>query len=58
MSKYREVSANMNFVEREKATEKFWTDNKIFEKSIQSREGAPAYTFYDGPYRPPGDPGL
>ncbi len=58
MSKYREVSANMNFVEREKATEKFWTDNKIFEKSIQSREGAPAYTFYDGPPTANGKPHI
>ena len=37
MSKYREVSANMNFVEREKATEQFWKDNDIFKKSMENR---------------------
>ena len=28
---YNKVETNLNFVEREKATEKFWKDNKIFE---------------------------
>ena len=31
---YEKVSADMNFVEREKKVEKFWEDNQIFEKSI------------------------
>ena len=34
---YDKVSANLNFIEREKAVEKFWEDNQIFEKSIDSR---------------------
>ena len=34
MSKYREVSTNLNFVEREKETEQFWRENHIFEKSM------------------------
>ena len=37
MSKYREVSANMNFVEREKAVEQFWSEHNIFEKSVETR---------------------
>ncbi len=41
MSKYREVSANMNFVEREKETERFWSENRIFEKSVEQREARP-----------------
>ena len=28
---------------------KFWKDNNIFEESIQMREGAPYFSFYDGP---------
>ena len=36
---YNKVETNMNFVEREKATEKFWADNQIFEKSMKDREG-------------------
>lgn len=58
MSKYREVSANLNFVEREKATEQFWTENKIFEKSVEVRQGAPSYTFYDGPPTANGKPHI
>ena len=31
---YEKVSSNLNFVEREKKTEKFWEDHDIFRKSI------------------------
>ena len=31
---YDKVPTNLNFVEREKQTEKFWKDNDIFKKSI------------------------
>ncbi len=58
MSKYREVPTNMNFVEREKETVKFWTDNKIFEKSVEERAGCPAYVFYDGPPTANGKPHI
>ena len=46
---YNKVSPNLDFVEREKKTEKFWKDNDIFEKSMESRKQGPTYTFYDGP---------
>ena len=55
---YNKVSTNLNFVEREKATEQFWKDNKIFEKSIKIRENAPSYTFYDGPPTANGKPHI
>ena len=29
---YKKVSTDLNFVDREKATEKFWAENDIFEK--------------------------
>ena len=32
---YNKVSPNLDFVEREKKTEKFWKDNDIFEKSME-----------------------
>ena len=35
---YKKVSTNLNFVEREKQTEKFWKDNDIFKKSMDSRK--------------------
>ena len=34
MSLYEKVPASVNFVEREKQTEKFWHDNDIFRKII------------------------
>jgi len=30
---YKKVSTDLNFVDREKAVEKFWKENHIFEKS-------------------------
>ena len=55
---YKKVDTNLNFVEREKQTEKFWKDNQIFEKSLVEREGAPRYTFYDGPPTANGKPHI
>ncbi len=55
---YEKVPANLNFVEREKKIEQFWRDNKIFEKSIEAREGCPDYTFYDGPPTANGKPHI
>ena len=55
---YKKVNPDMNFVEREKQTEKFWRENHIFEKSIKLREGCPSYTFYDGPPTANGKPHI
>ena len=55
---YRPVTPDMNFVEREKATEQFWQENKIFEKSVEGRKGCPTYTFYDGPPTANGRPHI
>lgn len=55
---YDKVSANLNFVEREKAVEKFWEENRIFEKSIDSRRNGETYTFYDGPPTANGKPHI
>ncbi|MCR4605576.1 MAG: isoleucine--tRNA ligase [Eubacterium sp.] len=55
---YRKVTTDMNFVEREKEVEKFWRDNDIFKKSIELRENAPTYMFYDGPPTANGKPHI
>ena len=55
---YNKVDTNLNFVEREKKTEQFWKENQIFEKSLKEREGAPRYTFYDGPPTANGKPHI
>ena len=55
---YEKVSSNLNFVDREKAVLEFWKENKIFEKSIETRKGCPTYTFYDGPPTANGKPHI
>ena len=55
---YNKVPANMNFVEREKNIEKFWEDEQIFKKSIDSRKQGSTYTFYDGPPTANGKPHI
>ena len=58
MEIYEKVSTNLNFVEREKETRKFWEENEIFEKSIDIREKGEYYTFYDGPPTANGKPHI
>ena len=55
---YQKVSTDLNFVDREKNIEKFWTENDIFQKSMKIREGCPTYTFYDGPPTANGKPHI
>ncbi|MDO4939062.1 MAG: isoleucine--tRNA ligase [Lachnospiraceae bacterium] len=55
---YKKVPTDLNFVEREKEIEKFWEDNKIFEKSIEERKDCPTYMFYDGPPTANGKPHI
>ena len=55
---YQKVSTNLNFVEREKETEKFWKENHIFEKSMEQRKQGETYTFYDGPPTANGKPQI
>ena len=55
---YKKVSTDLNFVDREKAVEKFWRDQSIFEKSIENRKEGETYTFYDGPPTANGKPHI
>lgn len=55
---YEPISPNVNFVEQEKKIEKFWQDNKIFEKSISLRKEGTPYVFYDGPPTANGKPHI
>jgi len=55
---YQKVDTNMNFVEREKKVEQFWKDERIFEKSMELKEGCPSYVFYDGPPTANGKPHI
>ena len=55
---YDKVSNNLNFVEREKETVKFWQENDVFKKSIDNRKCGKTYTFYDGPPTANGKPHI
>ena len=55
---YQKVSTDMNFVARELETLAFWKKNKVFEKSVALRKGAPTYTFFDGPPTANGKPHI
>ncbi len=55
---YKKVSTNMNFVDRERETLKFWQENRIFEKQLAESKGRPGFTFYDGPPTANGKPHI
>src|SRR6202042_3093553 len=47
-----------DFVGLESEIARFWDDERIFERSMSNRVGAPAFTFYEGPPTANGRPGL
>ena len=55
---YKKVNPDLNFVEREENTAKFWKENDIFNKSVKQNEGHPIYMFYDGPPTANGKPHI
>jgi len=36
----------------------YWKEHKVFEQSVTNREGAPTFTFYEGPPSANGTPGI
>lgn len=46
---YPTVSAQPHFPEIEKASLDYWKENKTFARSLEIRQGAEEYVFYDGP---------
>ncbi len=58
MAIYEKVSTDLGFVEREKATRRFWEENKVFERSIDERKDGEYYTFFDGPPTANGKPHI
>jgi isoleucyl-tRNA synthetase len=48
----------LNFAQIAAETLEFWKKEAIFEKSVTNREGAPSFTFYEGPPSANGTPGI
>lgn len=49
MAHFEKVNPKQSFPEMEEAMLAFWKENKTFEKSVENREGAEEFNFYDGP---------
>ena len=58
MSVYKKVATSLNFAERELGILEYWKERDIFRKSMSNREGAPVFTFYDGPPTANGKPHI
>lgn len=50
--------SQINYPEIENNILKFWEENKIFEKSISSRDKSESFIFYEGPPTANGKPGI
>jgi isoleucyl-tRNA synthetase len=46
---FQPVESNANFPKQELAIGRFWKENRIYEKSLEQRAGAPPFVFYEGP---------
>jgi isoleucyl-tRNA synthetase len=57
MRQYKEHK-EMNFAGIASEILAFWNENKVFEQSVKIRDGAPAFTFYEGPPSANGTPGI
>ncbi|CAB4529408.1 MAG: isoleucine--tRNA ligase [Actinobacteria bacterium] len=55
---FRAIPAAVDLPAVEHSILKFWRDNSIFEKTVAAREGAPQWTFYEGPPTANGMPGT
>jgi isoleucyl-tRNA synthetase len=55
--KYKEYK-NIDLSQVSKEVLEFWKEHKIFEESVSSREGQPAFTFFEGPPSANGTPGI
>jgi len=55
---FKEVPSQLNIPEVEKKILDFWEKNRIFEKSVESRDPKKHFVFYEGPPTANGRPGI
>ena len=55
---FNKIEQDFNFISNEVKIEKYWRDNNIFQKSIDNRDGAENFCFYDGPPTANGKPHI
>ncbi|MCX6133349.1 MAG: isoleucine--tRNA ligase [Ignavibacteriales bacterium] len=55
---FKQLTDKINYHSLESEILRFWDDRRVFEQSVTSREGQPAFTFYEGPPTANGRPGI
>ncbi|MBU1421953.1 MAG: isoleucine--tRNA ligase [Bacteroidetes bacterium] len=55
---FKELTDKINYSNLELEILKFWRENKVFEKSVSSRESGKGFTFFEGPPTANGRPGI
>jgi isoleucyl-tRNA synthetase len=55
---YRNVAPRVSFPDLEEQILNFWRDERIFDRSLEARSGAPEWVFYEGPPTANGRPGI
>ncbi len=58
MPRFEPVSPKVSLPELEREILEFWREGDIFRKSLEAREGAPEWVFYEGPPTANGKPGI
>ena len=55
--KYKEYK-NLDYTELDREILRYWQEKRIFERSVDERESAPSFVFYEGPPSANGTPGI
>lgn len=55
---FKQFEEKISYPKIEESILKFWKENKVFEKSISSRDEKKSFTFYEGPPTVNGRPGI
>ncbi len=55
---FRPVSSQVNFPQVEENILSLWKNNHVFERSVDARQGARRFVFYEGPPTANGSPGI
>lgn len=55
---FKQYEGNISYPKIDEEILKFWKENKIFEKSISTRDENKPFTFYEGPPTANGKPGI
>ncbi|HEY6568407.1 MAG TPA: isoleucine--tRNA ligase [Actinomycetota bacterium] len=58
MARFDPVDPRVEFPQLERDILSFWKDRRIFERSLERREDAPLWVFYEGPPTANGKPGV